>query len=56
MNNNSIETRIYDLPDLEFQLTIKNWIFRQMFLETSFQIINIYTIGGQNRTSELLWH
>jgi hypothetical protein len=27
-----------------------------MLLETSFQIINMYSIGGQNRASELLWH
>jgi hypothetical protein len=24
--------------------------------KTSFQIINMYSIGGQNRASELLWH
>ena len=28
----------------------------QMLHETSFQIINMYSIGGQNRASELLWH
>jgi hypothetical protein len=27
-----------------------------MLHETSFQIINIYSIGGQNRASALLWH
>jgi hypothetical protein len=24
--------------------------------KTSFQIINMYSIGGQNRGSEVLWH
>jgi hypothetical protein len=27
-----------------------------MLHETSFHIINMYLIGGQNRASELLWH
>jgi len=27
-----------------------------MLHETSFQIINMYSIGSQNRASELLWH
>jgi len=27
-----------------------------MLHETSFQIINMYSIGGQNWASELLWH
>ena len=27
-----------------------------MDTETSSQIINIYSISGQNRASELLWH
>jgi hypothetical protein len=27
-----------------------------MLHETSFQIINMYYIGGQNQASELLWH
>ena len=27
-----------------------------MLHDTSFQIINMYYIGGQNRVSELLWH
>ena len=27
-----------------------------MLHETSFQIINMYYMGGQNRASELLWH
>jgi len=26
-----------------------------MLHETSFQIINMYSIGGQNRASELFW-
>jgi hypothetical protein len=28
----------------------------QMFHEISFKIINMYSIGGQNRDSEILWH
>jgi hypothetical protein len=27
-----------------------------MLHETSFQIINMYSIGGQNLASDLLWH
>jgi len=27
-----------------------------MLHESSFQIINMYSIGGQNLASELLWH
>ena len=27
-----------------------------MLHETFFQIINMYSIGGQNRALELLWH
>ena len=27
-----------------------------MFYETYFQISNMYSFGGQNRVSELLWH
>ena len=27
-----------------------------MLQETSFQIINIYSISSQNQASELLWH
>jgi hypothetical protein len=27
-----------------------------MLHDTSFQIINMHSIDGQNRTSELLWH
>jgi hypothetical protein len=26
-----------------------------MLHENSFQIVNMYSIGGQNRASELLW-
>ena len=39
---------------------MENWIYHnstgvcQMLVETSFQIINMYSIGGQN--PELLWH
>jgi len=32
-----------------------SWVC-QMLHEISYQIINIYAISGQNRTSMLLWH
>jgi hypothetical protein len=38
-----------------FQTALCCWVC-QMFHEISFQISNMYYIGGQNRTSELLWH
>jgi hypothetical protein len=48
-----------DLPSLywiptqvPFQTALYCWVC-QMLHETSFQIINIYSIGGQNRVSEL---
>ena len=37
-----------------FQTALYCWVC-QMLHETSFQISNIYSIGGQNRASELLW-
>jgi hypothetical protein len=51
----------------ERQVFSNIWVFKdwwlycwvcQMLHETSFQIINKYrySIGGQNRASELLWH
>jgi hypothetical protein len=53
---NSIST-FYHLVGISagglFQIALNCWVC-QMLHETSFQISNIYSIGGQNRASELL--
>ena len=43
-----------DLPSLYWIPKLHNCWVCQMLNETSFQIINMYSIGGQNRASELL--
>jgi len=53
-----------DLPSLYWIPKIHRCPFKQRYIagssemlhETSFQIINMYSIGGQNRASELGWH
>jgi hypothetical protein len=42
-----------EITQVFFQTALYCWVC-QMLLETSFQIINMYSIGGQNRASELL--
>jgi len=43
------------ITQVSFQTALYCWVC-QMLHETSFQIINMYSIGFQNRASELLWH
>ena len=43
------------ITQVSFQTGLYCWVC-QMLHETSIQIINIYSIGGQNWASELLWH
>ena len=40
---------------MSFQTALYCWVC-QMLHEISFQIINMYSIGGQSWASELLWH
>jgi hypothetical protein len=42
-----------EITQVSFQTALYCWVC-QMLLETSFQIINMYSIGVQNRASELL--
>ena len=49
---------LYWIPKLHkcpFKQRLYCWVC-QMLHETSFQIINMYSIGSQNQASELLWH
>ena len=46
---------LYRITQVSFQTALYCWV-SQMLHETSFQIINMYSIGGQNRASELLRH
>ena len=41
-----------EITQVFFQTALYCWVC-QMLLETSFQIINMYSIGGQNWVSEL---
>ena len=43
------------IAQVSFQTALYWWIC-QMLHETSFQMINLYSIGGQKRASELMWH
>ena len=43
----------FKITQVSFQTSLYCWVC-QMLHETSFQIINMYSIGGQNRASELL--
>ena len=49
---NLLESQI---TQVSFRTALYCWVC-QMLHETSFQIINMHSIGGQNRASELLWY